>query len=1269
MTIAQRVSEERKTTLGHEIGYQVGLDKNSDLVEDEKSRIVYCTTGVILQRLIQEKSMKRYSHIILDEVHERDVDIDFLLLIIRRMMSFDSTDTKIILMSATMASEQFAEYFKVMLNDGTVYVPPIIDLSESPRIFEIKEYFLHEFQSLCKGDVDELVNYEDPGISEGMYEYAASILTICFKMQMESIRSGIKSPAILVFLPGIHEIERFNEEISSESVMKYLQGLNVKVEIRFLHSMLSVDEQRAAFAVNEFSKIILSTNIAESSVTIPNVTHVLDFCLTKNQSTAKGAQISSLILDWASQNNCKQRSGRCGRVCKGVVIRLVSEEFYQIKMRIHPVPEILRTALEPVIIKTKLLELGSPLEMLALAPDPPSKSSIVDAVLHLKELGGLSRLGRDGTFNYADGDLTFIGRVMGSLPVDVRIAKFFVMGYMFSVLEEVVIIGAGLNLKSIFVTSYSNKIDSYVKKLSWAHGSGSDCIAILVAYKLWKKNHKDKNFTSRQIEIAWCKVNSLDYKNLREMELLINEINRRLQQFNIQALPINQPTWKDHETIFVVKICIAGAFGAANFFQPSENTQDGERNAFKEINCLDLFRTVYFRNMDKKLVGEVYEQRIREEFKHHKLVDDISKIVCSFDPIGEKVFVTFKGDQPMIETDDLDDNVGIILPEVYRSVKLRQVNRKITLAVMSVDETINYAINNDLGSLVEGKFKMKSAFIANPGWCVLPTESTVKMQGFVTHVEHGNKFYFRPVKAFTHLKKCDDNRYIAIYESIQSEMKATERVPMKESRNEMKPGMPVIVTFEDDFHRGSIIAMEENDLVTVKFIDSGFTLKNVDVSTVFVVVSKEDEEVLFSVPPRVLECTLTEIQPSTTAGCYVGKWTKKAIEELKTLVGRKTTIYIYSVVDDIVSVKLMQKNINWNLKLIEEGFAEDCEESYLSKMNNDYRRSRKYKVEIPETPEKEFANKIDKSLSTDYVKPPPKEDCKLELTLLGPYSPLEIDLNGISRLCTNKVNVEGNSVNSVILNDDILHYRRKFCVAADMTVNADSKKITIRETTMMPNSPGLAALLAMIFSPSAELRRDQNGSRYVSLLTGLGFDKVRGQPYYGERDALLEIDFELTEGDIDIINQLRFSLSEMLITEPGAVQPNLVDGEKEKLLKKIQSLIIEIIVKQRPVMETCKPNDAFDWNVDQAESVIRSNPHGINGIYGMIGVPKLKKISQEEKNILLRHVEELKRCADGTLRPTRKECSLCNFQWTSLPELHLHLMSKKHTTKLDRLTH
>lgn len=256
---------------------------------------------------------------------------------------------------------------------------------------------------------------------------------------------------------------------------------------------------------------------------------------------------------------------------------------------------MLRVGLESVVLKIKELNMGSPLQMLAQAMDPPDMSKVIDAVLHLKELGALTKNDQNGDFCYYDGDLTFIGSIIASLPLDVRISKFIVLGYLFSVLEEAIIIGAGLNLKSIFAHPFDRKLDCYIEKLDWADGSESDCIAILNAYNVWHHNkyYLQKNKSSGERD--WCKRHFLDMKNLQDMKLMVEEIKRRLDDSRIGLLEQDQPVWESRDKIFIIKLILAGAFGAANFFVPPEDLGDSQREAFKLVKNKDLFRTVYFK--------------------------------------------------------------------------------------------------------------------------------------------------------------------------------------------------------------------------------------------------------------------------------------------------------------------------------------------------------------------------------------------------------------------------------------------------------------------------------------------------------------------------------------------------------------------------------------------------------------------------------------------------------------------------------------------------
>lgn len=1211
--------------------------------------------------------MNQYTHIVLDEVHERDVNIDFLLIVIRKMLSQNSPNTKIILMSATMNTEHFSDYFTVTLEDESVFQPPIIDLNEFERAYDIKESYLDDYQNIWfGGSVHELVDYDEPDIKDELYDYAVQIVLISIRHQLHKKNLA---PAVLVFLPGLAQIETFNEKLCSEAVRKQFATFGADPLVVVLHSMMSTEAQRYAFMPTTQPKIILATNIAESGVTIPKVSIVVDFCLTKNLRVDKGAQISTLMLEWASKNNCKQRAGRTGRLGPGTVIRMVSSDFYRNQMQDYPSPEIQRIGLESVVIKTKVLDMGSPLELLALALDPPDKSSIVDAVLYLKELGGLTRLNPDCSFDYSDGDLTFVGRLMGALPVDVRLAKLLVMGYLLGVLDEMIIIAAGLSMRSIFTHSLSHRIHTYVQRLDWANGSGSDCIAVLNAYTLWRKMRGSVFLARSKEERAWCERHQVDLKNLSEMVLLIAELKRRLAKFNINESDDNL-TLSSTEKLFMIKVCLAAAFGPANFFVPGKWTEADEREAFKAINNMDVFRTVYFKSMDRETFGDIYENQVRDAFKRKDIVDSTNDLKVYFDyPVTEKVYVTFQRDLSLVETSDEKKVVGKIPPEVYKAVKMQKIVGKLPLSVMSREKTTEFALNKGLLTVQEGTglLKRRKITVKNPQNSVEPTSVTLTMRGYVTHVENCNKFWFKPVEAKIENSQMWDNRYKIIISNMQKTIQdeITVKVPASSVKDQLKLGDYLLVNKDEELQRAKLIELKDKGEMIVHLIDRGVQT-SVDIEKVFVLVNEEQKAELFEIPPRIFQCTLTEIEPSRVLS-RDGKWTLEAVELLRSVVNRKATVEIYSVVDDVVSVTLLVKRENWNLKLVKEKFAEDCEESYLSKLDNELRNDRVIGMQKPLWPEEEFKDKIDRAQQILVADAPAAGECDKKIYIQGPYSPLETTLAGISRFQSAGVNVDSSSVNSVLLNDDILNFNKRFYVAAEVNYNMKSKQMLIRETNMMPTIQGLSVILALIFCPTAELRRDSEKTRFVSILTGLGFDEDRQQPYYGERDAMIPVDFELSVEDLDTINQIRFCMSQVLTTEPGVEAPNLVGFEKEIALKKIREKLVELVNKKRSVMDAHEPYDAFNWNVDQTEVINRVDPQVNPSMFNFIRVPVIGQMPNEMRLELQQHVMNLKKCASNTMALYKKTCRLCGFQWDTTPELKLHLLSKKHIKRCENL--
>lgn len=618
------------------------------------TRILYCTTGVLVQKLISQKTMKQYTHVILDEIHERDVEMDMLLIIIRRLYSTKNPYIKIILMSATLNALKISEYFKTV-TDGMLTPAPILDLNIL-RKYPIDITYLDKLEHL--GAKRSMINFDSPGIESGMYTVAVKTMGLVLTKT-----KGKSKPSFLVFLPGIQEINRFQKELYSSNNDFYIQDFQVTI----LHSSIATDDFRTAFDGNIDNRIILATNIAESSITLPGVRFVIDFCLTKYQQTDSATNMTQLKTDFASQMSMEQRAGRVGRTEVGQVIRMLFKDQFQ-SLPIQTIPEMQRISLEAVVLKAKQLEPNKPpYKTLALAMDPPPRNAITDSILVLKEIGGLTRLSKLGYVKTNDGELTFAGTVMAKLPVDVRISKLIILGYLFSCLEECIIIGAGMSSKSIFkmtLLSSSEKMYEYHKRLEHAKGSGSDAIAILNAYQSWREENREG--LSGMNERDWCSKQSLDLKNLRDMHELVQDIKNRLRYFQFPDVDHNYRFTKE-EKLFSIKICIAGAF-YPNYFSFGGNPPS--RYDYMSLNNNNPCTTVYMKGMKRRNgINQLYEQQIRQLFCDGEVAEDLKEVKVHFDSNSERLQVEFKP----LSNEGYQLVPGEVHLEVYKAVKLRSL--------------------------------------------------------------------------------------------------------------------------------------------------------------------------------------------------------------------------------------------------------------------------------------------------------------------------------------------------------------------------------------------------------------------------------------------------------------------------------------------------------------------------------------------------------------------------------------------------------------------
>uniref|UniRef100_A0A670IA43 ATP-dependent RNA helicase TDRD9 n=1 Tax=Podarcis muralis TaxID=64176 RepID=A0A670IA43_PODMU len=528
-SIARWISKQRAWPLGELVGYQVGLEK----VASKDTRLIYMTTGVLLQKIVGSKSLSEFTHVFIDEVHERTEEMDFLLLVVRKLLRTNSRFVKVILMSATINCQEFADYFAIPVRNR-LYPAYVFEVEGKPHAIE--EYYLD--------DLRPILITEDPVIPEEMYRAAVSLIQWFDELEMKESR----------WAPRLAEINRMHELLT---IMAHK-----RLQVYPLHSSVTLEEQNNVFLapVPGYRKIILSTNIAESSVTVPDVKYVIDFCLTKNLVCDEETNYQSLRLCWASKSSSNQRRGRAGRVSKGYCYRLVYKDFWENCIPETTLPEMMRRPLESTVLKVKLLDMGEPRALLATALSPPSISDIERTVLHLKEIGALAV--HSEAKNPYDGELTFLGRVLAQLPVNQHLGKLMVLGHVFGCLEECIIIAAALSLNNFFVIPFRQHLDGY-------RYFSMGCHLIFL-----KKKISLPGFLP-QDELDWGRSNYIHIKRIREVAELYEELKKRMGVFNMEVNPHPPAMDQDHvyKQRFILQVVMAGAF-YPNYFTLAEHDEE-----------------------------------------------------------------------------------------------------------------------------------------------------------------------------------------------------------------------------------------------------------------------------------------------------------------------------------------------------------------------------------------------------------------------------------------------------------------------------------------------------------------------------------------------------------------------------------------------------------------------------------------------------------------------------------------------------------------------
>ncbi|NWQ90774.1 DHX34 helicase, partial [Burhinus bistriatus] len=494
ISLAKRVGFESLHQYGNQVGYQIRFEST----RSPATKIVFLTEGLLLRQVQREPTLPGYHVLIADEVHERHLHSDFLLGVLRRLLPA-RPDLKLVLMSATINIRLFSGYF-----GGA----PVLQVPG--RIFPISVIY----QPIPK---EETSGVGKSGKSERLdpLPYLRVLQAIDHKYPPE------ERGDLLVFLSGVAEIG---------AVLEAAQAYAARTQrwiVLPLHSTLSVAEQDKVFDVPPpgVRKCILSTNIAETSVTIDGVRFVLDSGKVKEMSYDPQGKLQRLQEFWISRASAEQRKGRAGRTGPGVCYRLYAESDYD-AFSPYPVPEIQRVALDALVLQLKSMGLGDPRTFPFL--EPPPSSSLETAVRYLRDQGALDEAE----------DLTPIGNLLAQLPVDVVVGKMLVLGALFGLAEPTLTVAAALSVQSPFLRpSHPNPDCATARRpLESPHG---DPLTLLNVFNEWVQQVKsERNSSSRK----WCRRRGLEEHRLYEAANLRRQFQELLRDHQLLEEASSQPT-------------------------------------------------------------------------------------------------------------------------------------------------------------------------------------------------------------------------------------------------------------------------------------------------------------------------------------------------------------------------------------------------------------------------------------------------------------------------------------------------------------------------------------------------------------------------------------------------------------------------------------------------------------------------------------------------------------------------------------------------------
>jgi ATP-dependent helicase HrpA len=473
--LATRLAEELGTTLGGAVGYQVRFTDHTG----PQGRVKLMTDGILLQELERDPQLRRYDTLIIDEAHERSLNIDLLLGVLQRLLQ-RRPDLRLIVTSATIDPGSLSQFF-----GGA----PVIEVSGRSHPVEVR------YRPLMAEDEDAA----ELSLPEGIVEAVREL----------DLRAAGAGADTLVFLPGEKHIREAAEALS--------QARLAGTEMLLLYARLSAADQARIFHKHSQRRVILATNVAETSLTVPGIRHVVDSGLARISRYSVRGKVQRLHVERISQASAEQRKGRCGREAEGICIRLYSEEDFAGREGYTP-PEILRTNLASVILRMATLGLGDPESFPFL--DPPDTRLINDGVRLLEELQAMEGERR----------VTRLGRQIATLPVDPRLGRMLLAAARQRCLAEMLVIAAFLETQDPRERPTGLQQQADGKHALFADRQ-SDFVTVL---NLWRAFGEQAAALSGNQLRKWCREHFLSFLRMREWQDLHHQLTRSARELDLR---------------------------------------------------------------------------------------------------------------------------------------------------------------------------------------------------------------------------------------------------------------------------------------------------------------------------------------------------------------------------------------------------------------------------------------------------------------------------------------------------------------------------------------------------------------------------------------------------------------------------------------------------------------------------------------------------------------------------------------------------------------